>query len=237
MQLNKIYNMDCNKGIKTIPDNSIDLVVIDPPYIINVKGGKNNDSELSKKIKKIENELTGNNLTDGYDLKLLDDLVRVMKTINIYIWCSGKQIPAYIDFFVKEHNCNMEVLIWNKTNAMPLFNNKYLSDKEYCLYFRKKGYCNPNNYNDAKTVYNLPINIKDKIDWQHPTIKPLSIIRTIIRNSSKENEIVLDCFAGSGTTAVACILENRNYLCYEINKEYFNIALARIEDAGGSNNE
>lgn len=231
MELNKIYNVDCNIGIKSLEDNSIDLVVIDPPYIIDVRGGKNDTNGLSKKIRKIERELIGKNFVDGYDLQLLDELVRVMKNINIYIWCSVKQIPAYIDFFVKKHNCSMDILIWNKTNAMPLFNNKYLSDKEYCLYFRKKGLCNPGNYLDAKTVYNLPINLKDKKLWSHPTIKPLSIIRTIIRNSSKENDVVLDCFAGSGTTAVASILENRNYLCYEINKEYFDIAVKRINQA------
>jgi DNA modification methylase len=237
MKLNKIYNMDCYDGIKNISDNSIDLIVIDPPYIIDIHKGQKDTNGLSKKIKKIGAELTDKNLTDGYDLKLLDELVRVMKTINIYIWCSGKQIPAYIDFFIKNHNCNMEVLIWNKTNAVPLFNNKYLNDKEYCLYFRKKGYCKPNGYSDAKTVYTLPINLKDKKIWKHPTIKPLSIIRTIIRNSSKETEIVLDCFAGSGTTAVACILENRNYICYEINKEYYNIAEKRIEEAEESLND
>lgn len=229
MEVNKIYNIDCNIGIKSVLNNSIDLVVMDPPYIIDIRGGKKDKNGLSKKIRKIESELVDNNLVNGYDLKLLDELVRVMKNINIYIWCSGKQIPAYIDFFVKKHNCKMEILIWNKTNAIPLFNNKYLSDKEYCLYFRKRGYCNPGNYIDAKTVYNLPINLKDKKEWKHPTIKPLSIIRTIIRNSSKENDVVLDCFAGSGTTAVASILENRNYICYEINKEYYDIAINRIE--------
>lgn len=133
MDLNKIYNMDCNEGIRTLHDNSIDLVVMDPPYIIDVRGGKKDYNDLSKKIRKIESELTGNNLIDGYDLKLLDELIRVMKNVNIYIWCSGKQIPAYIDFYVKEQKCKMDILIWNKTNAIPLFNNQYLSDKEYCL--------------------------------------------------------------------------------------------------------
>jgi site-specific DNA-methyltransferase (adenine-specific) len=66
--------------------------------------------------------------------------------------------------------------------------------------------------------------------WIHPTIKPISIIRTIIRNSSKEGDIVLDCFLGSGTTAVACILENRNYIGIEINKKYYDIAIERINE-------
>ena len=79
----------------------------------------------------------------------------------------------------------MDIIIWNKTNALPLFNNKYLSDKEYCLYFRKGGYCSPKSYEDAKTVFLYPINIKDKKKWKHPTIK----LEALIRNSSRENDM------------------------------------------------
>ena len=79
----------------------------------------------------------------------------------------------------------MDIIIWNKTNALPLFNNKYLSDKEYCLYFRKGGYCSPKCYEDAKTVFLYPINIKDKKKWKHPTIK----LEALIRNSSRENDM------------------------------------------------
>lgn len=83
----------------------------------------------------------------------------------------------------------MDIIIWNKTNALPLFNNKYLSDKEYCLYFRKGGYCSPKSYEDAKTVFLYPINIKDKKKWKHPTIKLEALIRKLIRNSSRENDM------------------------------------------------
>jgi site-specific DNA-methyltransferase (adenine-specific) len=228
IELNHIYNGDSNKLVKLIVDNSIDLVIIDPPYKIRKKTDEFNS--LAKAVKKCNEELQRDNLINEYDKSILEELVRVMKKINIYIWCNGEQIPAYIDFFVNKYKCKMDILVWNKTNAMPLFNNKYLTDKEYCLYFRKGGYCNPSNYEDAKTVFQLPINFKDKKKWIHPTIKPISIIRTIIRNSSKEGDIVLDCFLGSGTTAVACILENRNYIGIEINKKYYDIAIERINE-------
>ena len=83
----------------------------------------------------------------------------------------------------------MDIIILNKTNALPLFNNKYLSDKAYCLYFRKGGYCSPKSYEDAKTVFLYPINIKDKKKWKHPTIKLQALIRKLIRNSSRENDM------------------------------------------------
>lgn len=227
--LNKIYNEDCNIGIKRIPDNTIDLVIIDPPYLINNHNIKIKN-DLSKEIMKYNSELNKYNLSDGYDTNILFELIRVMKKINIYIFCNCEQIPFYINFFVNNFKCKLDILIWNKTNALPLFNNKYLTDKEYCLYFRKGGYCNPKNYEDAKTVFYYPINIKDKKKWHHPTIKPEELIRKIIRNSSKENDVVLDCFIGSGTTAICCIKENRNYIGFEINKEFYDISLKRISE-------
>ena len=88
---------------------------------------------------------------------------------------------------------------------MPLFNNKYMTDKEYCLYFRKGAYCNPKDYASAKTVFYQPINAKDKKQYGHPTIKPLNIIQTLIENSSTRGQTILDPFMGSGTTGVAAI--------------------------------
>ena len=225
---NKIYNEDCVEGVKKIPDNIIDLVIIDPPYQINNHNVKY-DSELARSINSYNDELYKSNLTGGYDYNILEEIIRVLKKINIYIFCNGEQIPFYIKYFVLDRKCKMDIIIWNKTNALPLFNNKYLSDKEYCLYFRKGGYCSPKNYEDAKTVFYYPINIKDKRRWNHPTIKPEELVRKLIRNSSHENDLVLDCFMGSGTTAVCC-KEKRNYIGFEINKNFYETSLKRIKE-------
>lgn len=229
----KLYLGNSNILIKDIPDNSIDLIVIDPPYLLNMEGGKNGKSNLAKNLLSLEKELTDAKLIDNYDLSILNDFVRIMKNINIYIWCNLAQIKQYLDFFIGELNCSYEILVWNKTNAMPLFNNKYLSDKEYCLYFRKRGYCNPPTYKMGKTVFYLPTNQKDKKLYGHPTIKPLEIIETLVINSSRANETILDCFMGSGTTGVAVVNagEDRKFIGMEISEEYFNIAKKRIEES------
>ena len=227
-ELNKIYNDDCYEAIKKIPDKSIDLIVTDPPYLIeNTNGGKTNNLGLS--IQKMNNQLKNGEFTNGIKLYILDEFVRIMKKINIYIWCNHKQIPMYLDYFVNKLQCNFDIIIWNKTNATPLFNNKYLTDKEYCLYFRKGGYCNPKSYENAKTVYNLPINMADKNKYSHPTIKPLEIIKNLIINSSNENDVVFDPFMGSGTTAVAAKELNRKFLGFEIDKKYYEIACDRLK--------
>ena len=134
----------------------------------------------------------------------------------------------YFEFFCKR-NFSFEIIKWVKTNATPLFSNKYLSDTEYCLYFRKNSYCQPNSYEDASTLFLNPINQKDKQDWNHPTIKPLPIICKLIRNSSKENDLIFDGFSGSGTTAIACIKNNRRFIGCELDNKYFDLACKRIE--------
>ena len=228
---NIIYNEDCYSGLKKIPDNSIDLIIIDPPYTLSKSGGKNGKNRIAQSILKVSNTLDKYNIADGYDLSLLDELVRVMKNINIYIWCNKAQIEDYLKYFVDIYKCKYEILIWNKTNVMPLYSHKYLNDKEYCLYFKNNAICNPQNMEDARTVFVSTMNAKDRIKYSHPTIKPLNFTRKLIRNSSKENDIVLDCFMGSGTTAVAAILENRKYIGFEVNKEFYDIINRRIDEA------
>lgn len=224
-----LYQGDCLEYFSQVPTGSVDLIVTDPPYQIdNTKaGGK---SRLCKRIQSAQNELTGSNLTEGFDKKILDEMLRVCKAPNLYIWCNGKQIPMYLDYFVKEHGCTFDILIWAKTNAVPAFNNKYLTDKEYCLYFRRGGYCQPMDYERARTVWFQPINKQDKDQWGHPTIKPLNIIQALVANSSKEGDTVLDCFMGSGTTGVACAKLHRDFIGMELNADYYNIAEYRIKD-------
>lgn len=226
---NNIYMMDCLQGLKLIPDNSIDLIVTDPPYQIDgIHEYKGND--LGKRLINYQGKLVDDNLVSGFDKAILDEMYRVMKVPNIYIWCNIAQVPMYIKYFVLEKGCKMDILIWHKTNPMPCCNNKWLTDKEYCLYFRKGGYCNPSGYAEAKTVWHLPTNVKDKKLYGHPTIKPLPIIENIIRNSSKEGDVVLDAFMGSGTTAVACIKNGRKYLGFENNEVYYEVAQNRIKE-------
>lgn len=228
--IGKITCADCMDVLPCLPDKCIDLVLTDPPYLIkNTTAG--GGSKFAKSIQKMNDQIKNANLTDGVSLDFCEQIVRVSKKINCYIWCSKDQIISYLDFFVKQHGCSFDILCWVKGNAMPTFNNKYLSDKEYCLYFRRGGYCQPKNYESAKTIFNLPINITDKNLFGHPTIKPLSIFNTLIENSSKENDLVLDCFSGSGTTAVACHNLKRRFICIEKDPEYAEKSRERLKQA------
>ena len=227
----KLLQDDCLNVLKKIPDNSIDLIATDPPYLISAtnKGGTINNI---KKLNKSLADLKTVDITQGYDIEFFGkEFIRVMKEINIYLWCNKVQIPDYFNFYVNKHKCKFDILCFHKVNAMPTYSNKYLTDTEYLLYFRKgKGKCFPQSYEDAKTYYIAPINHKDKKLYGHPTIKPLDITEKIIRNSTREGQLVLDPFMGSWTTGVAALNNNRNFIGIEIDEGYFNIAKGRIEN-------
>ena len=170
------------------------------------------------------------NLKDGFDLKVLDLLIQKMKKINIYIYCSKRQVKDLLNYFSNK-NCNHEILTWHKQNPSPLINNNYLPDTEYILFFREKGVKLYGNYHTKRKYYISLTNKVDKQKYKHPTIKPLELIEYHIENSSKEGDLLLDCFAGSGTTLVGAINKNRRYIGFEIDKNYYKIAKKRIEEA------
>jgi site-specific DNA-methyltransferase (adenine-specific) len=172
---------DCLQLLKGIPDKSIDLIVTDPPYELpSRKGG----GSQGHKVASVMRECEQLGIVNGFNENILNECMRVMRKPNMYIFCNTRQIPQYIDFFVNQHKCSFDILVWIKDNPVPTYSNKYLTDKEYILYFRKGGYCNPQNYESARSWFMCPLNQKDKGLYKHPTIKPLQIIERLVVNSS-----------------------------------------------------
>ena len=228
MEIDKIYNMDCLEGMKSIPDGSIDLIVTDPPYEFvgdaETYGKRGSECKLGEAY---HAELQKAGIISGFQRdEIMKECVRVMKKVNIYIWCSKVQIRWYLNFFA---DYNMELLTWHKPSFMPTCNNKYLSDTEYLLFFREKGAYLGGTCESKKKWWLQNSDPEDKELWQHPTIKPLNIIQTLVFNSSQDGQTVLDPFMGSGTTAVACIKEKRHFIGFELNKQYYDKACQRID--------
>lgn len=223
-----LYNADCLDALRELPDKCVDLVVTDPPYLIETTGaGIYKDPSFGANL--IAAELTSAGLKDGFSPDVLHELCRVMKKINCYIWCSQKQIIPLLNYFVKGRRCNWNIICWHKTNPIPATGNKYLTDTEFCLFFREKGVRVYGTFDTKHTYYVTYKNTPDKHKYNHPTVKPLDIIKNLIINSSQEGDIVLDPFAGSGTTGVAAATLGRKYLIYEINPEYYKTARERLE--------
>ena len=230
-ELNKIYNVDSYEAIKEIPDKSIDCIYTDIPYLYESGGG--GSSALAQRIQKIQHkDLVG--ITDGIDYGILDEFVRVSKKVNIFIWCSKLQIPHILNYF-NDKGYNYEILVWAKTNPTPQTNNVWLPDLEYCLYFREKGVKLNGDY-DLKSKFHIsPINKSDKDLYNHPSIKPLDLVKRHIEHTTQPGDLVADFFMGSGTTAVAAKETGRNFIGFEIDEKWHKIAVDRINgiDARG----
>lgn len=151
--------------------------------------------------------------------------------IYIYIWGNKNLIFKLINHYYQREDINLDLITWGKTNPMPLCNNHFLNDTEYCLCIHQKGISwNPKAGARVKRkCYMTSVNKEDKDKFNHPTIKPIEIIENFIFNSSKEGDIVFDPFLGSGTTALAAKHLNRKYIGFEINEKYYNIAKDRLQ--------
>lgn len=231
IEINRLYEMDCLIGMEQMRKQNLyaDLIVTDPPYDLPDNGIRKH-GVLSDSMEIQFEQMIEHELLKGITITHLDAMVAVQKKINIYIFCNTRQLPFYMDYFVTKNRCGFEILIWHKTNAMPLYNHHYISDKEYLLYFRKGGLCDPKSYNAAQSGFTSATNSADKKMYGHPTVKPYPLIEKVIKNSSIEGDLVLDPFAGTGTTLVAAKNLGRNWLGFEYSKRWCNVATMRLKE-------
>lgn len=221
MKINEIILGDAYELIKEIPDNSIDLIYTDIPYLH--KQGGVGLSDLGKRAKSLNDSLEAFN--KGIDYSILDEFKRVLKKVNMFIWCSDEQI---LDILTWAQEYYVDILPWCKTNPPPFTNNTWLSDVEYCIYIRESNVVYSSDYSLKHKWYVSPTNKTDKALFEHPTIKPFELVKRHILNVTNEGDIVLDAFCGSGTTACVCKEINRNYIGFEINPNMYKIAIDRI---------
>lgn len=219
---NKIILGDCIDILKQIPSKSIDMVLTDPPYIVDNHGGTN--SPLAKRCAKVRDKI--DDLTKDFDFESVSkELIRVCKFVNIVMFCSKQQVSRTMMFF-ENLGYMVNLLVWDKTNPAPLGNNKLVNNLEYIVVARESGAY----FNNA-----LPINKKRMSFYYatgiknfHPCEKPINLICDLLNLFSKKDDIILDCFSGSGTTAIACKRTKRNFICVEKNEEYYKISCERL---------
>lgn len=177
MELNKILLGDAYELIKQIPDKSVDLIITDPPYEMDNHGG---GGLFGGKKRKYQHEI--DLLSKGISNEILEEFKRVSKKLNIYIFCNKNQLRQLFDFYKDK---NVDLLCWQKLNPIPRCNNKYLSDLEYIFFARDKKVKVYGDYYTLSKVYSSLRNVEDKKLYDHPTIKPLDLIKKLIINSSK----------------------------------------------------
>lgn len=224
----KLINGNCLDTLKNIPNESIDLIVTDPPYPTTSRGNAGNSGGmLQKDINKKGKVFTYNNINCK---EYAPEFYRLLKDgSHCYVMTNHINLIDMLNTFTDVGFHFIKSLIWNKGNK--IMGQYYMSQYEYILFFRKGKGKKINNCgtSDILSISNKKTKDKDGKNI-HDTEKPVELMEVLVNNSSQENELVLDPFMGVGSTGIACIKNNRNFIGIEIDENYFNIAKERIEE-------
>ncbi len=235
-EINKylLINDDCFNVLKQIPDNSIDLILTDPPYNIAKYSTGNIRFDWRSDI---NNDLAEWDLVELHPKDLVKEFKRIIKPSgNIFIFCSYNIIGEYHKVFDPEFD-TFQFMVWHKTNPVPNFRKtSFLNSCELIVSCWNKGHTW--NFSNQKEMHNFiesgicmgSERVKDENGKNlHPTQKPVSILEKIVKIASNENDVVLDCFNGVGSTGVAALKNNRKYVGIEIDQKYMKATAKRLE--------
>jgi modification methylase len=231
--MNKVtlLNGDCFQKLKELGDNTIDLVVTSPPY--NKNYWLRNRNQKGKRI------ITYDSITDALtpteyikqQTQVLNELVRVIKP-------TGSIFYNHIDIFHKHntihpsyvYNFNVkQVIVWDRGNTPKLDKSYFLPTTEW-LFWIKKDWNSIPYFDKSKCEHKKNIwRINKEKGNPHPAAFPIELVDNIVKSCSEEGSVVLDCYMGSGTTAVSCKKLNRNFIGIEISKDYIEMTNKRLD--------
>ena len=216
----KLLNGDCLELLKDIPDKTIDLIVTDPPYKFESKGG----GAYGSTTRKYRSELKQINCCEFEPKMFLEIIQNKTKAFYGYFFCNKTLVDVYIRF-AKDNGYQYDIFVLAKQNPIPAYSNHHLCDMEYIVMIRDKCtyFSMREDFNDYRKFYLT--NCRKGI---HPAEKPVELIQRFIKVSSKIGDVVLDPFMGSGTTGIACAKLKREFIGIEINQDIFQIAQRRI---------
>lgn len=230
IELNKIYNEDCIVTMQKMQDKSIDYIITSPPYNF----GKDAIHGVDAKYTDYKDDLTQEQYYE-WQKKLIIEMLRVTKKHIFYNiqMISGNKIALFklIGYFAENIK---ELMIWDKLHGEPAMLQGVLNSVyELIIIFsndepQKRVFSDVEWRGTQDNIIRNKKNFNNKIN--HFAVMPLNLPRKLIAIWSKQNDIIYDPFMGSGTTAIACALEKRNFIGSEISKEYFDIAVNRINN-------
>lgn len=229
MRLNYIDNIDCLEGLKEIPDNSVDVIVTDPPYFISMghAGSKTN----AKSGEMLASNRTFNDLAlcTPFYKQLFSEYARVLKETGSFYFFTDWRGYAYYFPLLNAELPVRNLICWDKKSGPGSF---YSFAHEFIIFGthlpKTKGGVGTNVWREAAFNSGAKKTNGEKV---HPTQKPVELIEKMLLDSSEPGAVILDTFMGSGTTAVACLRTGRNYIGFELDEKYHAIAQKRIEDA------
>lgn len=226
-----IHNIDCYEFMKTMPDNSVDLIFTDPPY--NIAKYSTGNIYLPGR-EELNNDIAKWDEIEFCPQELVYDFKRILKPHgNIFAFTSYNLIGKWHEAFDKEFD-TFQFFIWHKTNPTPkIFKNGFLNSCEMLVCMWNKGHnWNFSNQKEMHNFFESPICMRPERlqNPKHPAQKPIKLLKHIIQIASNEGDIVFDPFMGTGSTGVAALQLGRKFGVCEIDPVYFEAAKQRIKN-------
>ncbi len=227
----KLENVDCKQYLKEMEDNSVDLILTDPPYNISQYSTGNINlpgrAPLNNDIAKWDD-----NPLNPEDF--LEDFKRIIKPDgNIIIFTTYNLLGKWHESFDSEFD-TFQFFIWHKTNPAPkIYKNGFLNSCEMLICLWNKGHkWNFTKQNEMHNFFESPICMAPERlkDPKHPSQKPVKLLSHLIKIASNPDDLVFDPFMGVGSTGVAAQRLGRNFIGCEIEKVYFDAACKRLEE-------
>ena len=226
--MGKLINGDAIDFMKTLEDESVDLIVTDPPYKVTARGNAGNSGGMMQSKLSMQGKIFKHN--DIKPIEYIPEFYRLLKDgSHCYIMTNHVNLQEMLNTATECGFHFIKSLIWNKGNK--IMGQFYMSQFEYILFFRK-GKGKKINKCGTADILNVPNKKTKGEDGKniHDTEKPIELMKILIENSSQEGELVLDPFLGVGATAMACKELNRDYIGIELDEKYYNIACKRVND-------
>lgn len=212
----QLFNEDCLEGMNKQPDNSIDLIVVDPPFCVGVSsnGTRSTFTEFS--------------LMRPFFDSLFAQWYRVLKDgRHVYINTDWRTYP-FLSPILQKYFVVRNLIVWD---IQWLKAGNFYRHTHELIIFASKGKTQRTWSPSETDIWQCRCVNNVQYSKLHPAQKPIELCERMIRNSSLEGDTVLDCFMGSGTTGVACVNSGRDFIGFELDEKFFNIAQRRINDA------
>ena len=233
-----LHNQDCIEVMTSIEENSVDLILTDPPYNL---GNFMRDRDTN--LKKMRDNFFGSAGWDDLSFEeweesmdsFFEESVTVLKHGgSMIVFMAIIKVESIIKIAERHGLYYKTTGIWHKLNPMPRnMNLHFVNSTETWIYFTYKKKTGTFN-NDGKMIHDFietaVASNGERRFGKHPTQKPVKLMEFFVNVLSNENDTILDPFMGSGSTGVAAIKNDRNFIGVELNEKYYNIARQRIEE-------
>jgi len=217
IEINKLHNIDCIDGFKQIDDESINLIVIDPPYFL--------PAVHYQTRKQFSRNFADLGILEHFFKDVFKEFKRIMKKDGIiYMFCDGQSYPMFY-YHLYPFCKSIRPLIWDKKTSINGYSWRHQHE---LIIFAEMPQAKPIPSGDGDILRFNAVKVDTR---EHPAEKPIELLKVLISKSSKEGDLVLDCFAGSGSTLQACKELKRNFIGFEKAREYSEIANNRLDNS------